>query len=42
MILLIIYCLIAIVFTFLCSIMESVFLSITPSFVASFEKQVVI
>ncbi|TLD83995.1 DUF21 domain-containing protein [Helicobacter sp. MIT 11-5569] len=39
MILLVIYCLIAIVFTFLCSIMESVFLSITPSFVASFEKQ---
>ena len=39
MILLIVYCLIAIVFTFLCSIMESVFLSITPSFVASFEKQ---
>lgn len=39
MVLLIIYCLIAIVFTFLCSIMESVFLSITPSFVASFEKQ---
>ncbi|MBD5165965.1 CNNM domain-containing protein [Helicobacter sp.] len=39
MILLVIYCLIAIVFTFFCSIMESVFLSITPSFVASFEKQ---
>ena len=39
MVLLVIYCLIAIVFTFCCSIMESVFLSITPSFVASFEKQ---
>lgn len=39
MILLVIYCLIAIVFTFFCSIMESTFLSITPSFVASFEKQ---
>ncbi|WP_297813454.1 CNNM domain-containing protein [uncultured Helicobacter sp.] len=39
MFLLVIYCLIAIVFTFFCSIMESVFLSITPSFVASFEKQ---
>lgn len=39
MTLLVIYCLVAIVFTFCCSIMESVFLSITPSFVASFEKK---
>lgn len=39
MFLLILYCLIAIVFTFLCSIMESVFLSITPSFVSSFSKK---
>ena len=31
--LLALYCFIAIVFTFLCSIMESVFLSITHSFV---------
>ena len=39
MFLLILYCLIAIVFTFLCSIMESVFLSITPSFVSTFSKK---
>lgn len=38
MTLLVIYCTIAIIVCFLCSIMESVFLSITPSFVASYEK----
>ncbi|TLD88923.1 DUF21 domain-containing protein [Helicobacter sp. MIT 03-1614] len=36
--LLILYCIIAIAVCFVCSIMESVFLSITPSFVASYEK----
>ena len=37
--LLTLYCFVAIVFTFLCSIMESVFLSITHSFVESYEKK---
>ena len=37
--LLILYCTIAIVVCFVCSIMESVFLSITPSFVKSYEKK---
>lgn len=36
--LLILYCTIAIIVCFVCSIMESVFLSITPSYVASYEK----
>lgn len=39
MTLLIIYCAIAIVVCFFCSILESVFLSITPSFVTSYEKK---
>lgn len=37
--LLILYCTIAIVVCFVCSIMESVFLSITPSYVTSYEKK---
>lgn len=39
MTLLIVYCTIAIVVCFICSIMESVFLSITPSFTTSYEKK---
>lgn len=39
MILLVTYCVIAIVFSFLCSILESVFLSTTPSFVESYVKK---
>lgn len=39
MILLVSYCIIAIVFSFLCSILESVFLSTTPSFVESYAKK---
>ncbi len=38
MTLLIIYCCVAIIFSFICSILESVFLSTTPSFVDSYEK----
>lgn len=37
--LLILYCVIAIVVCFVCSVMESVFLSITPSFVKTYAKQ---
>lgn len=39
MILLIIYCVVAISFSFLCSILESTFLSTTPSFVKSYAKK---
>lgn len=38
MTLLIVYCCVAIVFSFICSILESVFLSTAPSFVESYEK----